>query len=150
MSRRPAILLVDDDRDELDVALRALRRAGLEARVEVARDGQEALELLGLEGEAAGAPLRPRVVFLDLKMPRVDGWEVLRRLRSSEATDAIPVVVLSSSDQAEDVEQSYALGANSFLVKHFDPRGPGSYIVDAARYWLELNHAPPEPRSPHE
>jgi len=138
MSGRPALLLVEDDRDEVDVALRALERAGLDAPVDVARDGLEALEALGLE--AAGTPSPPpRVVFLDLKMPRVDGWEVLRRIRGHPRTSSIPVVVLSSSDRKEDIERSYALGANSFLVKRFDRRGPGSYIADAARYWLELN-----------
>jgi len=138
MSRRTALLLVEDDRDEVDVALRALERAGLAAPVDVARDGLEALRALGLETTAAALP-PPRVVFLDLKMPRVDGWEVLRRIRADPRTASVPVVVLSSSDRKEDIERSYALGANSFLVKHFDRRGPGAYIADAARYWLELN-----------
>jgi CheY-like chemotaxis protein len=141
VSGRPALLLVEDDRNELDVALRAIDRAGLGGPVVVARDGVEALEALGLEADGDGTP-PPRVVFLDLKMPRIDGWEVLRRMRSHPRTSDVPVVVLSSSDRNEDIERSYALGANSFLVKHFDPRGPGTYIADAARYWLELNRTP--------
>ena len=141
MSGRPAILLVDDDRNEIDVVLRALARAGLDAPVAVARDGVEALEALGLEANGAPPPL-PRVVFLDLKMPRVDGWEVLRRIREHPCTSDVPVVMLSSSNRKEDIERSYALGANSYLVKRFDRRGPGSYFVDAARYWLELNRTP--------
>jgi len=144
MSRRADILLVEDDRDELAVALRALDRAEFDASVAVARDGLEALEVLGLEcgqeshGKSEAEP-PPRVVFLDLKMPRVDGWEVLRRMRADPSTADIPVVVVSSSDRPEDIDRSYALGANSFLLKRFDPRGPGGYIEDAARYWLELN-----------
>lgn len=138
MSRAPAILLVEDDRNEVDVALRALDRAGLEVSVAVATDGLEALEALGLEPDGDPEP-PPRVVFLDLKMPRVDGWEVLRRMREHPRTADVPVVVISSSDRREDVERSYALGANSFLVKRFDPRSPGHYFAEAARYWIELN-----------
>lgn len=138
MTSAAAILLVDDDRDEVDVALRALQQAGVDAPVEVARDGLEALEVLGLESGGEATP-PPRVVFLDLKMPRVDGWEVLRRIRENPRTSDLPVVVISSSDRREDIERSYALGANSFLLKRFDRRGPGSYFADAARYWLELN-----------
>ncbi len=141
MTARDAILLVEDDRDEVNVALRALGRAGVDARVEVAEDGQEALEALGLEPSASEEP-PPRVVFLDLKMPRVDGWEVLRRMRSNPRTADVPVVVISSSDRREDIRRSYELGANSFLVKHFDPSGPGSYFAQAARYWLHLNRTP--------
>lgn len=142
--RDPAILLVEDDLDDVNVALRALDRAGLDVSVTVASDGLEALEALGLETDGAMPPPRPRVVFLDLKMPRVDGWEVLRRMRRDPSTAEVPVVVLSSSDRREDIERCYALGANSFVLKRFDPRGPGRYIVDAVRYWLELNRTPQE------
>lgn len=144
MTHGTTILLVEDDRDELDVALRAIRRAGVEAPVQVARDGQTALELLGVDADGPPAmPLRPRVVFLDLKLPRVDGFQVLRRLRAHPETAAIPVVVISSSDEWDDIRRSYDLGANSFLVKRFDGRAPGRYFADAARYWLELNCPPP-------
>lgn len=142
MSRTAPVLLVEDDRNEVDVVLRALDRNGVDASVQVARDGVEALEALGLESQDGHAPPAPQVVFLDLKMPRVDGWEVLRRMREDPRTRDVPVVVLSSSDRAEDIQRSYTLGANSFLVKRFDPRGPGSYLADAARYWLELNRTP--------
>jgi CheY-like chemotaxis protein len=142
MSSTPDILIIEDARDEVEVALRALDRSDLDVSIEVARDGVEALEALGLEGDADAAPALPRVVFLDLKMPRIDGWEVLRRMREDPCTAEVPVVVLSSSDREDDIRRSYALGANSFLVKRFDRRGPGYYIVEAARYWIEMNRIP--------
>jgi len=141
-----AILLVEDDDNDVAVALRAFRRADLGDAVQVVRDGQAALEVLGLDhrdgpdghGEADG----PEVIFLDLKMPRVDGWEVLRRLREADHTRYIPVVAISSSGRDGDIRDCYALGANSFIVKHFESREPGAYLVEAARYWLHLNRAP--------
>jgi CheY-like chemotaxis protein len=111
------ILLVDDDRNDVDIALRAVRRENLNVRVVVANGGGEALEMLGIErNDQAAARVAPRVVFLDLKMPGVDGWEVLQRLRDHPATQRLPVVVLSWSGQRNDVERCYALGANSYLV----------------------------------
>lgn len=142
MSQSAAILLVEDDRNEVDVALRAFARAGLDVNVEVATDGLQALSVLGLEPDDGHLPLLPDVIFLDLRMPRLDGWEVLRRVREDPRTTDLPVVVISSSDRAEDVRRSYALGANSFLVKRFDPRSPGQYFAEAAQYWVELNRRP--------
>ncbi|MGH0035416.1 MAG: response regulator [Myxococcota bacterium] len=143
MNPEGSILLVEDDEDDRRVALRALRRAGLEDSVAVAHNGREALEVLGLEPGSAQPARRPSVVFLDLKMPGVDGWEILDRMRDEPCTAVIPVVVLSSSDRSDDVQRSYELGANSFLVKHLDPRSPGTYIAEAAQYWLDLNRPPP-------
>jgi two-component system response regulator len=142
MSAAAPVLLVEDDPDEIAVALRALHRAGIDVEVEVASDGLEALEALGIEPAADPRSRSPRVVFLDLKMPRIDGWEVLRRIREHPPTADVPVVVLSSSDRAEDVARSYRLGANSFVQKRFDPNGPGRYFAQAVRYWLELNRIP--------
>jgi two-component system response regulator len=134
------ILLVEDDATDVTVALRAFRKHGLGERVVVARDGQEALDYLGLsDGPDAGEPILPRVIFLDLKMPRVDGFEVLRTVRSDERLAGVPVVVISSSERDKDIEASYRLGANSYVRKRLEPGGPGQYLVDAARYWLELN-----------
>lgn len=146
MSGPPCLLLIEDDRDYVDVIARALGKAGLEAELHVVRDGQEALDTLGIEngGLSEARPL-PRVVFLDLKMPRVDGWEVLTRMRASPRTARIPVVIVSGSDRPEDIRRSYALGANSYLLKRFDPRGPGTYLAEAARYWIEMNQVTPEP-----
>jgi CheY-like chemotaxis protein len=145
VSSEPVLLLIEDDRDHVDVTARALSRAGLAVKLRVVTDGKEALDALGLENPARsdGQPL-PRAVFLDLKMPRIDGWEVLRRIRESPRTARLPVVVVSESDRPEDVRLSYALGANSYLLKRFDPRGPGAYLAEAARYWIELNQVPNE------
>ncbi|HVP30012.1 MAG TPA: response regulator [Myxococcota bacterium] len=132
------IVLVEDDGNDLAVALRAFRRGQLDGKVQVLRDGAAALEYLRDVTHGAGV-VRPKVVFLDLKMPKVDGLSVLRELRADERTRRIPVVVVSSSDRDNDVREAYRLGANSYLVKRFDPARPGGYLVDAARYWLDLN-----------
>jgi two-component system response regulator len=143
----PVLLLIEDDRDYVDVIVRALRKAGLGVEFRVARDGQEALDALGLDAprNGNGDGDLPRVVFLDLKMPRVDGWEVLRRMRASPRTASLPVVVVSSSDRPEDIQRCYALGANSYLLKRFDPRGPGADLAEAARYWIEMNQVTRKP-----
>jgi CheY-like chemotaxis protein len=139
------LLLVDDDEDFLVVAERAFQRAHLPATVHVAHNGAEALERLGLADEWSGGGLQPPelvLVMLDLSMPGTSGWDLLRRIRQNPNTRQVPVVVISSSDRPDDVEKSYALGANSFLIKRFDPEGPGRYLADAARYWIELNQPP--------
>lgn len=138
------VLLVDDDADDVDIALRAVRREDLDVRVEVARDGGEALERLGVEPEGEGDPPEalPNAVFLDLNMPRVDGWEVLERLREHPHTQRLPVVVVSSSARREDIDRCYELGANSYLVKRFEAGRPGAYFADAVRYWAHANEVP--------
>jgi CheY-like chemotaxis protein len=144
VSDQAQILLIDDDPDDVHVALRAVHRSGgMPVRVSVAYDGAEALTVLGIEPNGASDDrAMPRVVFLDLKMPRVDGWEVLRRLRATPHTKVLPVVVLSWSAQREDIERCYELGANSFLVKRFSPTEPGAFFAEAVRYWVGLNQPP--------
>jgi CheY-like chemotaxis protein len=141
MNRVPGVLVVDDDEDHLFVARRALERSNLQADLCIARDGADALRLLGLLPEPAD-PLpstRIVVVMLDLRMPGLSGWEVLRRVRDTDRTRHLPVVVVSSSDRADDVQRSYMLGANSYVVKRFQADQPGAYLAEAARYWIELN-----------
>lgn len=142
--REAEVLLVEDDGNDVAIARHALRRGGLEGRIAVCRDGVEALDWLGLDGSdddpEATAP--PRVIFLDLRMPRMDGWEFLRELRRHDRTRSVPVVVLSASGREEDVRSSYRLGANSFVVKRFESGRPGAFLADAVRYWLDLNRAP--------
>jgi two-component system response regulator len=127
------ILLVEDNAYDEALTLRAFRKSGLESYVVVARDGLEALERL-----FGGVPL-PCLVLLDLQLPRLDGFEVLRRLRARPATRLVPVVILSSSLEREDLATSYALGANSYIRKPVDF---AEFIVTAeqlGQYWLGLN-----------
>ena len=127
------ILLVEDNAYDEALTLRAFRKSGLESYVVVARDGLEALERL-----FGGVPL-PCLVLLDLQLPRLDGFEVLRRLRARPATRLVPVVILSSSLEREDLATSYALGANSYIRKPVDF---AEFIVTAEQlglYWLGLN-----------
>jgi CheY-like chemotaxis protein len=142
----PAILLVDDDEGHLMVARRAIERSDIDATLHVAHNGKEALDLLGIAGEDRpddrAIPPRLVLVMLDLWMPGVGGWEVLKRLRESKMARQVPVVVVSASDRPGDVRRSYELGANSYLVKRFDPTRPGGYLADAVRYWIELNQTP--------
>jgi CheY-like chemotaxis protein len=148
VSRRP-ILVVEDNDDDLTLALRALREHDVHHEVALARDGVEASEFLfgdrdrDDEGADARHPL-PIVVILDLNLPRVNGLEVLRRIRAHERTRLLPVVVLTSSRAEEDIVSSYSMGANSYVRK------PVDYVTfrDAMRslgdYWLALNEMPPE------
>ena len=129
------ILLVEDNPDDAELTVRSLGKHNLARRLHVAKDGQEALDFLA----AADAP---RVIFLDLKLPRVDGFEVLRRLKSDEKTRAIPVVVLTSSTEDEDVVASYRLGANSYVVKPVDFVKFARSVADLGLYWLLLNKPP--------
>lgn len=132
--KRVEVLLVEDDSNDVAVAMRAFERHALGERVKVLRDGAELLDYL----ESNGRPV-PRLILLDLKMPRLDGRAALRELRSRDETRHVPVVVISSSDQQRDVRDCYELGANSFVVKQFNPYAPGEYLVDTVRYWLDMN-----------
>lgn len=137
MSRLPIIVLVDDDEDHLFIAERALARAGIRAKLCMAREGREALRVLEQESVTdSGSPVA--LVMLDLRMPGVGGMDLLRRMRADERTRAVPVVVISSSDRPEEVAEAYAAGANSYVVKRFGG-SPGAYLADIARYWVELN-----------
>ena len=141
--RTPDVLLVDDDANDITVALRAFRRNGLEDRVRVMRDGAEALDYLtGASETGAEPPPLPKVVFLDLRMPRIDGRDVLRTMRADDRMREVPIVIVSSSRAERDMHDCYRMGANSFVVKRFDATRPGEYLVDVARYWLNLNRVP--------
>jgi two-component system response regulator len=136
-SERADVLLVDDDSNDVVVALRAFRRHAMEERVKVLGDGQAAVEyLLGADSERHLTP-PPKLILLDLKMPRLDGRGVLRLLRADARTREIPVVVVTSSTHDVDARDCYSLGANDFVVKHFDSQRPGEYLVRTALQWLE-------------
>ncbi|MDE2293682.1 MAG: response regulator [Elusimicrobia bacterium] len=145
VSPRPIeVLLVEDDPRDRELDLRALRRHKLANNVQVAVDGQEALDFLFGEGGHAGRRLEdgPRVVLLDLKLPKVDGLEVLRRIRADPRTRALPVVVLTSSREERDIVESYALGVNSYVVKPVEFEKFAAAVADLGLYWLLLNEPP--------
>jgi two-component system response regulator len=140
----PYVLLVEDNADDVTLVLRVFNRAGVigDHEVVVARDGAQAVDFL-LGPGAAAHPL-PRVVFLDLKMPRVDGLEVLRRVRADPRTRRVPVVVLTSSDEERDLRASYDLGANSYVRKPEDATRFFEALSALGRYWFSLNRTVPE------
>ena len=135
------LLLVEDNQNDVMVAMRAFRLHGLEHRVKVLRDGAAALDYLAgdEEGGGPGPPPLPKVILLDLRMPRVDGRAVLRQVRADTRTKDVPIVIVSSSQADSDIRDCYQMGANSFVVKSFDAKRPGEYLVDVALYWLNLN-----------
>lgn len=141
-------MLVEDNPDDEALARRALAHSGIDAEVTVVGDGAEALEYLFAEGRYKDAPKPqgPGVVFLDVKLPKLDGIEVLRRIRVNPNTRALPVVMLTSSSEERDVLASYNLGANSYIRKPVDFDSFTQTVCQLARYWLELNISPPRRR----
>jgi len=133
------ILLVEDNPHDLALTQRALKKARLANNLHVCRDGEEALNFLFGEGSRPG---QLRVVLLDLKLPKVDGLEVLRRLKSDVRTRAIPVVMLTSSREQRDVIESYNLGVNSYIVKPVNFEGFAAAVEHLGMYWLLVNQSP--------
>jgi len=138
------ILLVEDNQQDLDLAIRALNKAKLANRLHIARDGVEALEFLFCEGPHSQRQIEhgPKVILLDLKLPKVDGLEVLQRLKKDPRTKSIPVVVLTSSREQSDVIESYNLGVNSYIVKPVNFEQFSEAVQKLGMYWLLLNHPP--------
>ena len=141
-----AILLVADHPDDEELTMRALKKNNIKNEVVVARDGVEALEYLFGTGAHAGRDLTqmPQIILLDLKLPKIDGLEVLRRLRADERTKFLPVVVLTSSKEEQDIVKSYQLGANSYVRKPVDFQEFSQAVQNLGLYWLILNEAAPE------
>jgi two-component system, response regulator len=139
------ILLVEDNADDELLTLRAFKKSHIKNRIEVVRDGVEALDWLFAEGDHAGRDpsVMPQVILLDLKLPRMDGLEVLRRIRADPRTELLPVIILTSSKQDEDLVKSYELGANSYVRKPVDFERFLEAVVSLGLYWLVLNEAPP-------
>lgn len=138
------ILLVEDNPQDLELALRALRQAKLTENIQVARDGAEALEYIFCEGPHTGRRMQdvPRVILLDLKLPKVDGLEVLQRIKGDPRTQTIPIVVLTSSQEQSDVMKSYRLGVNGYIVKPVNFERFVDAVQKLGMYWLLLNHPP--------
>ena len=132
------ILLVEDDPDHELLTIRALKKSNIANEVRVARDGEEALEAL-----FGASAVRPQLVLLDLKLPKVEGLEVLRRIRESDSTRMLPVVVLTSSDEERDVVSSYKLGVNSYIRKPVNFNDFAEATRQLGMYWLVLNECPP-------
>lgn len=143
------ILLVEDNPDDELLTLRALERSHIVNEVRVVRDGAEALDYLFATGPYLGRDVNalPQVVLLDLRLPRIDGLEVLRRLRADARTRLLPVVILTSSDEERDIVDSYRLGANSYIRKPVDFARFSEAVSQLGLYWLLLNQGPPAGRN---
>jgi two-component system response regulator len=142
--KNKVILLAEDNPDDVKLTLRALKKNNILNEVVVAQDGVEALEYLFGEGKYAGrdATIRPQVVLLDLKMPKMDGLEVLQRLRSDKRTHLQPVVILTTSSEDKDRIDSYKHGANSYIRKPVDFNQFSAAVQQLGLYWLVLNESP--------
>jgi len=143
------ILLVEDNPDDEALTLRALEKNNIMNKVVVAHDGVEALDYLFGEGGYAGrdSGVMPEVILLDLKLPRIDGLEVLRRIRANGRTKLLPVVILTSSKEERDMIEGYSRGANSYIRKPVDFVQFGEAVQQLGLYWLVLNVAPPKVRT---
>jgi two-component system response regulator len=143
--RDKVILLVEDNADDVLLTLRALTTNNVTGEVVVARDGVEALDYLFATGEYAGRDtnIMPQLILLDLKLPKIDGLEVLRRLRADERTRLLPVVILTSSKELRDMLDGYGLGANSYVRKPVNFKQFVWAVEQLGLYWLSLNEAPP-------
>ncbi len=135
------ILLVEDNKDDEDLTVRALRKGNISNDIQVVRDGAEALDYLFAQGAYVGRDVtqRPQVVLLDLKLPKISGMEVLKKIRETESTKSLPVVILTSSREERDLLNGYQLGANSYICKPVDMNQFTVAIQQLGLYWLVLN-----------
>ncbi len=138
------ILLVEDNPNDAELALRALKRNNIANKIHLVKDGAEALEFIFAKGAYSGRNIgnKPKVVFLDLKLPKVDGLEVLRKMKSDERTRIIPIVVLTSSHEERDMVDSYKFGVNSYIVKPVDFDKFMKAVAELGMYWMLLNKQP--------
>lgn len=138
------ILLVEDNPDDVELTLHAFKESKITNRVQIVRDGVEALDFLFCRGPYAGREPNdwPKVILLDLKLPRVDGLEVLRQIRANPKTQLLPVVILTSSREERDIVEGYRLGVNSFIQKPVDFEQFAAAIRTLGLYWLILNRPP--------
>jgi len=137
------ILLVEDSVEDAEMAIRALKKSNLANNLLHLQDGQEALDYLFTDSDESRTQL-PRLILLDLKMPKVDGLQVLRRLKSNQRLKRIPVVIMTSSKEESDIVESYDLGVNAYIVKPVDLNQFIKAVTDVGLFWLVLNHVPKE------
>lgn len=139
------ILLVEDNPDDIDLTLHALKKNKIKNEIVVARDGVEALDYLFGTGEYQGRDLSlmPAIILLDLKLPKIDGFEVLQRIRTSDLSKFLPVVILTSSKEEQDIINGYSLGVNSYVRKPVDFNQFAEAVSNLGLYWLLLNETPP-------
>ena len=150
MNHEIEVLLVEDNARDAELALRALRKRHLANKVVHVKDGEEALEFLFATGAYANRDVNqhPKVVLLDLKLPKVDGLEVLRAIKADERTRTIPVVVMTSSREQRDLVESYQLGVNSYIVKPVEFDNFSAAVAELGCYWVLLNQLPDTPPEP--
>ncbi len=144
--KKKFILLVEDNPDDEALALRALKKSNLANEIAVARDGVEALDYIFCEGRYAERDFhdQPVVILLDLKLPKIDGLEVLKKIKGDERTRRIPVVIMTSSSEEQDIVNSYDFGANSYIRKPVDFNQFTEAVAQLGLYWLVLNEVPDE------
>jgi len=138
------ILLVEDSPEDIEITLRALKKNNLANKVHVVEDGEQALDFIFATGKYIERDInnRPKLILLDIKLPKVDGLEVLRRVRADERTRQIPVVILTSSQEEKDIMESYKLGVNSYITKPVDFNQFVNTVADLGYYWLLMNKPP--------
>jgi two-component system response regulator len=138
------ILLVEDNLSDAELIIRALRKVNLANHLIHVKDGEEAIDFIFAQGKFSEREMKniPRVILLDIKMPKVDGIEVLRRIKSNEETKSIPVVIMTSSKEEQDIVKSYELGVNSFVVKPVDFNSFSKAVSELGLYWVLINQPP--------
>ncbi len=137
------ILLIEDNPDDVELTLRAFKKHKLVNHITVARDGEEALDIIFQSGKESAGRLRPDLILLDLKLPKVDGMDVLRQIKENSETKVIPVIILTSSKEENDLAESYRLGVNSYIRKPVNFEKFTEVVMQLGLYWLLINEPPP-------